>query len=248
MGIEPVEVFAARQDDEKFNELVEKNKRFILYSAYNTVHRFVTESDDEWSIALIAFREAVLSYDESKGGFKGFASLVIKRRLLDYIRSEEKYRSEISVEPDSMDGDMDSGDAEGISPVQAELRQKNVEASEQVSRDSENRARDEIEAVQQLLQGYGFSFYELTECSPKAGKTKESCAAAVRTLLKSPDLLEKMRKSKTLPMKELCKESGVSRKILDRHRKYIIAAVEILNGEYPLLASYMDYIRKGLGP
>ena len=55
-----------------------------------------------------------------------------------------------------------------------------------------------------------------------------------------------MRKNKALPMKELELASGVARKILDRHRRYIIAAAEILSGEYPVLAEYLGYIRKAL--
>ena len=38
----------------------------------------------------------------------------------------------------------------------------------------------------------------------------------------------------------------MARKILDRHRRYIIAAAEILSGEYPVLAEYLGYIRKAL--
>jgi RNA polymerase sigma factor len=44
-------------------------------------------------------------------------------------------------------------------------------------------------------------------------------------------------------MKELVSATGISRKILDRHRRYIIAAVEILSGDYPLLAEYMQFIK-----
>jgi RNA polymerase sigma factor len=40
------------------------------------------------------------------------------------------------------------------------------------------------------------------------------------------------------------KNTNVPRKILERHRKYIIAAIEILSGEYPYLADYLRYIRE----
>jgi RNA polymerase sigma factor len=40
------------------------------------------------------------------------------------------------------------------------------------------------------------------------------------------------------------KNSQVPRKILERHRKYIVAAIEILSGEYPYLAEYLRYIRE----
>ncbi len=248
MGIDPKRVLSAKDSEEQFNELVKENKRFILSTAYKTTHHFVTESDDEWSISLIAFREAVVSYDESKGAFKSFAAMVIKRRLLDYMKSEARHISEIPIEPESMDGDPESTEDDNITSIQSELREKNREKSEAAFHSMNNPLKDEIEAVQQLLSDYGFSFFDLTECSPKAGKTKEACAKAVCAILESEELIKTLREKKTLPVKELVTASGVKKKLLDRHRKYIIAAVEILNGEYPLLAYYMDYIKKGLGP
>ena len=106
--------------------------------------------------------------------------------------------------------------------------------------------RDEIEAVQQLLGRYGFSFFDLTECSPKAEKTKTVCAKAVVALLKNPELFRKMQEGRSLPMKELLKLTGLPKKVVERHRRYIIAAAEIMNGEYPLLKEYMEYIREAL--
>ena len=56
--------------------------------------------------------------------------------------------------------------------------------------------------------------------------------------------MEALHKTRTLPMKELVKASGVSKKILDRHRRYIIAVAEILYGEYPLVRAYLTFIRE----
>ena len=47
-------------------------------------------------------------------------------------------------------------------------------------------------------------------------------------------------------VQELLALTRVQKKVLERHRRYIIAAAEILNGEYPLLREYMNYIRKAL--
>lgn len=47
-----------------------------------------------------------------------------------------------------------------------------------------------------------------------------------------------------MPAKEIEKQLKISLKLLDRYRRYIIMAVVILNGEYPLLADYLQYIRK----
>jgi len=104
----------------------------------------------------------------------------------------------------------------------------------------------EIQEANQAFANFGFSFFDLSECSPKAEKTKKSCAKAVVFLLKNPLLITEIYNLKQLPLKIIEKNTKVPRKILERHRKYIIAAVEILSGEYPGLAEYMRFIRKEL--
>ena len=113
--------------------------------------------------------------------------------------------------------------------------------------DSGARAREEIAEMQEILSEYGFSFFDLAEASPKAEKTKQSCGAAIRTLVASVILMAAMRLRRLLPVKELSEKSGVVRKILDRHRKYIIASAEILDGDFPILASYLSYVKEENG-
>ena len=112
----------------------------------------------------------------------------------------------------------------------------------------ENPLPDEIREVSAILIGYGFDFMDLTEVSPKAGKTRTACAKAIRYLLYNPLLMEGMRRTRTLPIKILEKNAEVPRKILERHRKYIIAAAEILGGDFPGLAAYLHFVKeKGIG-
>lgn len=231
-----------RTDAAKRDQYISDHKKFIMGCAYKTVRHFVTESDDEWSIALIAFNEAIDSYDEKRGSFEGFASLVIKRRLVDYIRSESRFSGEMSMEPKILDGDLD--EEEEPSPLQLEVRRKTGELS--VDDIGKMTIKDEIDAMQDVLDKYGFSFFDLTECSPKAEKTRKSCALVVSVLVKEGDIFKKMRTNRTLPINELCKISKVPRKILERHRKYIIATAEIIHGDYPLLADYLGYIREAM--
>ena len=240
----------AQDDEEYLNKFIKDNKRFIMVSAFKATKRFITENDDEWSIALIAFHEAVKAYDTSKGNFRTFAALVIRRRLTDYIISQSRHQAEIPLEPESMDGDIE--DEENASALQLEVRARTAELSESrgcgenEGKPGSTPMQDEIAAVQELLGQYGFSFWDLAECSPKAEKTKAACAKVVVELLQNPELFRKMRTSRTLPVKEIIALTRVQKKILERHRRYIIAAAEIMNGEYPLLREYMNYIRKAL--
>lgn len=240
------EALAAQGDENLLNQFIQKNKRFILSCAYSATGHFVTENDDEYSIALIAFHEAVKSYDIEKGDFNAFAKLVIKRRIADHRKSESRFQNEISVDSYTMDGELDE-DSNDLS-IGMSLRKKEAELSTMSyeNRPEGNPIRDEIAAVAQLLSRYDISFFDLTDCSPKASKTKVACAEAVRYMLKDASLIEEMQKSKSLPIKKITENTKVPRKILERHRKYIIAAIEILNGEYPLLAEYMSYIRMGM--
>ncbi len=54
-----------------------------------------------------------------------------------------------------------------------------------------------------------------------------------------------MRQTRTLSVSIIEKNVPVPRKILERHRKYIVTAVEILSGDYPYLSEYLAFIKRG---
>lgn len=230
----------AATDPRLLNELLQQNESFILRYTSSVVRRYITKSDDEFMAALVAFSNAVKSYSPEKGSFLAFSKLVIRRRLIDYIRSQQKTDSEVSVSPSVMDSEEEEDDEEP----------KDIAAQKAVYNHIEEQPDDslklEIEAAGQLFSDYGFSFWDLTSCSPKAEKTKTACAKAVIYIIKNPIILNEMRQTKLLPLKLIEKNAEIPRKILERHRKYIIAAAEILTGDFPFLADYLQYIRKEL--
>ena len=238
-----MDISEIRKDESLYNDFIEQHKRFILASAYKATGHYVTENDDAYSVALLAFHEATEGYEEDKGDFHAFASLVIKRRVLDHLKSEVRFRNEIPVDPGAMDGDVEDQTPE--TALHLELRKKETELSDECTgnRPGANSMRDEIEAVQEIFRKYGFTFSDLKECSPKAGKTKKACAQAVITILQNTELFEKMRSQRMLPIGEIQKKRRIPRKILERHRRFIIASAEIMNGEYPLLGEYLRYVR-----
>ncbi len=215
--------------------LIKNYELYILKCASTATHRYITKHDDEWSISLLAFSQAIDDYDLNKGNFLGFAELVIKRRLIDYRKGQKRYDTEISVDPILFDTEPEE-DTQDLNIRMA--------IADQVSKQDKGDIKVEIQAVTATLNSYGFSFLDLASCSPHADKTKKACAKAVNYILQHSLLLEEIRSSKQLPMKTIEKNTQIPRKILDRHRKYIIAAIEILSGGYPNLAEYMRFIRE----
>ena len=226
----------AGRNPQKKEEFLRDSRNYILRITSRIANTSVTVSDEEWSIALLAVSYALDHYDESKGAFWPYAGLIIKSRLTDWYRSNAKARAEISVRPEVFGGEVYDDDPDFS--LQKEVR-------DHIGTTTENTLREEIEALQDELRDYGISFFDLAEASPKAEKTKKSCASLIVSLFAPPPpLTPKMRKSKTLPIKEMLGRVKISKKIIDRYRKYLITSALILDGDYPELADYLGYVRE----
>lgn len=113
-----------------------------------------------------------------------------------------------------------------------------------ISEEDSNLLKMEINFINGAFSKYGFSFMDLAYCSPKAQKTKKLCAKVVAFMINNPILISEMKIKRQLPLNLIEKNTKVSHKLLERHQKYIVAAVEIMSGDYPHLAGYMQYIRE----
>ncbi len=236
------EALAVKADSSKVDQFIGAHKGFIISCAYRTLNHYVTEQDDAYAIALTAFHEAIGSYDGGKGEFLPFAGLIIKRRLVDDLRRQ---RDEVVLEPETFEGTKKFEESSSFDK-QASAKINEMSANEAACRDEKTAIREEIAEAQALLAGYGFSFFDLIEVSPKSKKTREVCRQAIICVLRPGEIYEKMKKTKQLPIKELVEASGVPRKKIERHRKYIMAVAELLTGDFPHLNEYLRDIRKEL--
>ena len=237
-------VVALQADPEDIDDFIRQNESYVRSRLFHWQHRTgmqktALDPEDLWSVSLTAFAEAISDYDISLGAFYPFASLIIERRLTDYLRHEQKHSREVVVDPFILQANPGYANPETDSLIGSEIMSK-------VGIVDDDTLALEIDAAVNLFETYGFSFFDLAQCSPKAEKTKQACAIAVRCLLDTPILLSELRHSKHLPSKAIEKRTGLPRKILERHRKYIIAATEIVDGDFPGLAGYMRYVRKGI--
>lgn len=85
-------------DADARSELIEHNLRLVAHIAkkYTTPQR---TADDLISIGTIGLIKAVNTYNAEKArSFAGYASRCIENEMLMFIRSEKKYRNEVSLE------------------------------------------------------------------------------------------------------------------------------------------------------
>lgn len=218
-------------DPEAREKLLVQYNPFILRVAARATGRYIRSgSDDEYSVALGAFNEAIDGYSSDRGGFLNFAETVIKRRLIDYYRRESR-------RPETPISDFEDTDDEGN--VSNPIMLKESVLAFNVESEAEAR-REEIVRFGRDLQQYGLSFAELTRVSPKHEDARRSAIAVAKLLVADGELTDHLMKRRELPLSALADVAPVSRKTIERQRKYIIAVSLILLGDYAYMQGYLE--------
>lgn len=205
---------------------------FVAKSASRASSRYISRGeDDEFSIALAAFNEAIDRYDDTRGSsFLGFADTVIRRRLIDYFRSKEMRVRDIPM------AEFEVEDENEHTYNRIEI-QKSLESYR--IHEAEVARKEEIERYCAWLAEFGITLEELVDLSPKHADARWNAVQVAKVIASNPKFTEYLIQKKSLPLKELMQEVQVSRKTLERQRKYIIAIALILIGDFEMLREYI---------
>lgn len=228
-------VYAAKEDLQKADDLIRDYIPFIRSEASKCISRFCTEQDDEFSIAMIAFHEAILGYERTRGAFLSYAAMLIRSRIIDYQRKETRHQGTISIYTETGDDDRTIMDEMADQRDHFE-ESANLEATKQ-----------EIEELSAVMAQFGICFSDVADNGPKQERTQEACASAIRHAAENKYLLDELLKTKKLPMAQLVLGSGVERKTLERHRKYILAMLLIQTNGYEIIRGHLRHALKGKG-
>jgi RNA polymerase sigma factor len=210
---------------------------FISRVTSKVCKRFIDPShDEEFSIALEAFDEAMLQYSTLKGSsFLSFADLVIRRRVIDYIRKEARHRGQISL--DGRQQVEEEEDAEAI--------ERKVSLQQYRTQYESSLRREEIEHYKEKLKQYDISLADLPDLAPKHYDARLNAISIAKTIVDQEGLRTEFLLKKKLPMKALMNEVEVSRKTVERNRTYIIAIILLLLEDYQYLHQYLQFEQKG---
>ncbi len=215
-------------DDELRNQVIKAYQPFIAKCVSDVCKRYIQKNHDEFSVGMIAFNEALDIYARERGAsFLSFAQVIIKRKVIDYIRKEQRQYMYPSLDATD-DDDLEE------SPIQIVEAKKVFQLKEETWQ-----RKQEIEQLSKQLQGYRISFAELTEISPKHKDARESAIFAAQQLVHHDDLKAYVFHKKRVPIKRLLQLVSVSKKTLERNRKYILTIFIILTGDYVYLKEYL---------
>jgi RNA polymerase sigma factor len=222
----------ARAGDRHARErLLEACQPFVVKVVSRVTGRFLTRGEDEEvAIGLIALSEAIDHFDSTRGAnFFTFAEVVIRRRLIDHYRRAAR-RHEV--------------------PLSAYLREEELEAEEprfarlasvEAWRQQEEREarRLEVEAYQEELLRLGLTLGEVAASCPQHADARRLAQRLARLVVEDPVLKEALFSTGRLPVQELVARGQVSRKTVERQRKYIVAVAVALAGPYEHLHEYL---------
>ncbi|MEW6663459.1 MAG: sigma-70 family RNA polymerase sigma factor [Bacillota bacterium] len=208
----------ARAGDEKVrDDLLQSHRAYIAeVAAAYCGRRLYWQNDDELSVSLLAFNEAIDTFNPSAGKeFLHYARLVIKNRLVDYFRKESRHRH-LSLEGLP-------GDEEGLPHWEAASAWRQYHEEELARERAEEMLR-----FDQVLHTFDLSLYLLERACPRHRDTREMLVQAACVLAREQDMLAYVKRYKQLPLQELSQATRLSRKVLKRGRAYILALTLIL--------------------
>lgn len=216
------------------DELVRDYLPFIKSETAKFMGRSPREgADDELGIAMFAFHEAVLAYDRRRGAFLPLATLSIRNRLVDFRRRERRHEG-----VDSLDEPRGGDDGDGRALVD-ELACERAEHDELDEVEGRLASRREIAAFARQLEGLGIGLADVAENCPKQARTLEACGRALAFARGDQSLLDRVARTGKLPLAELARGSGVERKTLERHRRYLVALLVAYTNGYEIIRGHL---------
>ena len=222
---------AAKRSESEAEQMIAEFKPFLNSS----VARYSSNADSDqreelFSVAMMAFYEAIKKYDPEKGHFFPFAKRVVQARIIDSVR--RSYRA--GEQPISLEAEEDGRPAAESSAVnEISMRFYDLQRRQEA-------LAEEIEQFKAELSAWGITMDSLSRQSPKHRKVLETYRSAVSALLKSPDILQTIQIKRYFPVKAAAELTGLPLKNVERARTFILASIIIKMGDFDYLSEYVS--------
>lgn len=207
-------------NQEMRNDLIKQYLPFIIKTTSSHLNRYIeVENNDELTIAMIAFDEAITKYDIDKGGFISFAENVIRHRLIDYQRTSDKTIILSYDDPNNTIG-------EHI----ADATNTEIELVE----------KDELTNYEHSLKRFGLSYDDLIECTPKHKKTRITAMSLGKKSSQETLIVEKLYSTYRLPITKIATRFKVTIKIIKRSKALITSVIIAYIEKFDSITNWID--------
>ncbi len=231
------QVYAAKTDPDAADALIRQYTGFIRSETVKFTHASPENGhEDALSIAMLAFYEAILHYERSRGAFLPYAGRAIRNRLIDHYRAEKRHGKVISLHASS------GGDGER--PMEETLPDTRDEIGAYETRTA---SQQEIREFGEQLGRFGISFSDVADNCPRQERTLSACRRVLDHARARPELLDRLVETGRLPMNELSEGSGIEKKTIERHRKYLVAILLAFTNGYEIIRGHLCQLAPAKG-
>ncbi|MGQ9512148.1 hypothetical protein, partial [Thermodesulfitimonas sp.] len=134
---------------------------------------------------------------------------MIKSQLANYLRQEARHQEAASTLE--------------ISDTRVEKMQVAAAQDEALWEAVAQDRAEEIRDYEKLLATFGITLEELVTLSPKHADCRASLIRAAILLAQEEEFFHRFATGKRLPLREMAQRTGLSPKVLCKHRKYLLA-------------------------
>jgi len=153
-------VYEAKKSPEAADSLIDQYMNFIQAETVRFTQGAPTQvREDQLSVAMFAFYEAVQGYERGRGAFLPYAAASIRNRLIDYIRKEGRHQGLVSFDAPAGQED-DSHALLEVTPDEKNgIQLWNVRTA----------TREELDEFRRNLSEYGISLSDVADNCPPQG-------------------------------------------------------------------------------
>ncbi len=201
----------------KTSNFIEEYIPFIISTIASEKNGYVEiENNDEFSIALLAFSEAIKKYNHERGNFISFAKLVISSRLKNYWKKENKI-NDVSIDVVKENGSLI------------------MEAFDETTD-----LKLELEEFENELLKFGINFEFLINNSPKHKDTRENAISISKKISLNKEVIDHLYEKKRLPLTKINREFHISIKVLKGNKIFITAITILFFKSFKLIKKWVQ--------
>ncbi|MBS5197655.1 MAG: RNA polymerase subunit sigma [Clostridiales bacterium] len=196
------------------NSLIERHMPFLIRTVSNFTGRYISvENDEEFSIGLLAFAEAVKRYEPDRGNFLSFAKLVMESRLKNYVEKKNAHMKEESLE--------------ALQETGIDFSQREDEENEETEK-----LHEEIIKYREELLLFDLTLEKLADTSPKHRDTRRTAVQTAETASRDPETVEETYRKRKLPVRKVARLGKVTEKVVKNSKTFILAVMIIFVREF----------------